>query len=102
MQLMKQNGIQVNNNNSNSSERLSAQQFGPSGAAAQPRGVFFRGGGRGGGSGVCYIYYRRLLKDYICYTSHMCAHNIDILNISDVLRTVFYSEGATLSYTLCH
>ncbi|XP_023200592.1 neurabin-1 isoform X2 [Xiphophorus maculatus] len=39
MQLMKQNGIQVNNNNSNSSERLSAQQHSPSGAAAQPREV---------------------------------------------------------------
>ncbi|XP_054914860.1 neurabin-1 isoform X2 [Poeciliopsis prolifica] len=39
MQLMKQNGIQVNNNNSNSSERLSAQQHSPSGAAAQAREV---------------------------------------------------------------
>ncbi|PWA15283.1 hypothetical protein CCH79_00008457, partial [Gambusia affinis] len=39
MQLMKQNGIQVNNNNSNSSERLSAQQHSPSGAAALPREV---------------------------------------------------------------
>ncbi|MED6242154.1 hypothetical protein ATANTOWER_000853, partial [Ataeniobius toweri] len=39
MQLMKQNGIQVNNNNSNSSERLSAQQNIPSRAAAQPREV---------------------------------------------------------------
>ncbi|KAM4725753.1 neurabin-1 isoform 2-T2 [Anableps anableps] len=39
MLLMKQNGIQVNNNNSNSSERLSAQQHSPSGAAAQPREV---------------------------------------------------------------
>uniref|UniRef100_A0A3B3U4A3 Uncharacterized protein n=1 Tax=Poecilia latipinna TaxID=48699 RepID=A0A3B3U4A3_9TELE len=42
MQLMKQNGIQVNNNNSNSSERLSAQQHSPSGAAAQPRGLYGR------------------------------------------------------------
>ncbi|XP_036000917.1 neurabin-1 isoform X2 [Fundulus heteroclitus] len=39
MQLMKQNGIQVNNNNSNGSERLGAQQHGPSAAAAQPREV---------------------------------------------------------------
>ncbi|MED6283040.1 hypothetical protein CHARACLAT_004698, partial [Characodon lateralis] len=39
MQLMKQNGIQVNNNNSNSSERLIAQQNIPSRAAAQPREV---------------------------------------------------------------
>ncbi|MEQ2163386.1 hypothetical protein GOODEAATRI_029522 [Goodea atripinnis] len=38
MQLMKQNGIQVNNN-SNSSERLSAQQHIPSRAAAQSREV---------------------------------------------------------------
>uniref|UniRef100_A0A673AUC4 Protein phosphatase 1, regulatory subunit 9A n=1 Tax=Sphaeramia orbicularis TaxID=375764 RepID=A0A673AUC4_9TELE len=38
MQLMKQNGIQVNNNNSNSAERLSAQQHSPSRAAAQARG----------------------------------------------------------------
>ncbi|XP_044028711.1 neurabin-1 isoform X2 [Siniperca chuatsi] len=37
MQLMKQNGIQVNNNNSNSSERLSAQQHSPKKAAAQAR-----------------------------------------------------------------
>ncbi|XP_051810985.1 neurabin-1 isoform X3 [Acanthochromis polyacanthus] len=37
MQLMKQNGIQVNNNNSNSSERLSAQQYSPSRAAMQAR-----------------------------------------------------------------
>ncbi|XP_035848991.1 neurabin-1 isoform X9 [Sander lucioperca] len=37
MQLMKQNGIQVNNNNSNSAERLSAQQHSPKRAAAQPR-----------------------------------------------------------------
>ncbi|XP_063755082.1 neurabin-1 isoform X2 [Eleginops maclovinus] len=34
MQLMKQNGIQVNNNNSNSAERLSAQQNSPNRAAA--------------------------------------------------------------------
>ncbi|XP_024154800.1 neurabin-1 isoform X2 [Oryzias melastigma] len=41
MQLMKQNGIQVNNNNSNSSERLWAQQQSPSRGTAQatdPRG----------------------------------------------------------------
>ncbi|XP_014191075.1 neurabin-1 isoform X3 [Haplochromis burtoni] len=37
MQLMKQNGIQVNNNNSSSSERLSAQQHSPSRAATQAR-----------------------------------------------------------------
>ncbi|CAJ1083896.1 neurabin-1 [Xyrichtys novacula] len=37
MQLMKQNGIQVNNNNSNSAERLSAQQNSPRRAAAQAR-----------------------------------------------------------------
>ncbi|XP_062292010.1 neurabin-1 [Scomber scombrus] len=37
MQLMKQNGIQVNNNNSNSAERLSAQQHSPNIAAAQAR-----------------------------------------------------------------
>ncbi|XP_032391657.1 neurabin-1 isoform X8 [Etheostoma spectabile] len=37
MQLMKQNGIQVNNNNSNSAERLSAQQYSPKRAAAQAR-----------------------------------------------------------------
>ncbi|XP_058475737.1 neurabin-1 isoform X3 [Solea solea] len=37
MQLMKQNGIQVNNNNSNSAERLSAQRRGPICAAAQAR-----------------------------------------------------------------
>uniref|UniRef100_A0A3P8TQI3 Neurabin-1 n=1 Tax=Amphiprion percula TaxID=161767 RepID=A0A3P8TQI3_AMPPE len=37
MQLMKQNGIQVNNNNSNSSERLSAQQYSPNRAATQAR-----------------------------------------------------------------
>ncbi|XP_029918875.1 neurabin-1 isoform X2 [Myripristis murdjan] len=37
MQLMKQNGIQVNNNNSNSAERLSAQQHSPARAAAQAR-----------------------------------------------------------------
>uniref|UniRef100_A0A1A8UX73 Neurabin-1 n=1 Tax=Nothobranchius furzeri TaxID=105023 RepID=A0A1A8UX73_NOTFU len=36
MQLMKQNGIQVNNNNSNSSERLGVQQHSPSRAAATP------------------------------------------------------------------
>ncbi|XP_028316903.1 neurabin-1 isoform X4 [Gouania willdenowi] len=35
MQLMKQNGIQVNNNNSNSSERLSLQQHSPNRAATQ-------------------------------------------------------------------
>lgn len=40
MQLMKQNGIQVNNNNSNSAERLSAQQHSPNIAAAQARGQF--------------------------------------------------------------
>nr|XP_020469794.1 neurabin-1 isoform X2 [Monopterus albus] len=34
MQLMKQNGIQVNNNNSNSAERLSARQHSPNRAAA--------------------------------------------------------------------
>ncbi|KAF3833747.1 hypothetical protein F7725_024951 [Dissostichus mawsoni] len=34
MQLMKQNGIQVNNNNSNSAERLGAQQSSPNRAAA--------------------------------------------------------------------
>nr|XP_019945979.1 PREDICTED: neurabin-1 [Paralichthys olivaceus] len=38
MQLMKQNGIQVNNNNSNSAERLNAQQHSPVRAAAQLRG----------------------------------------------------------------
>ncbi len=43
MQLMKQNGIQVNNNNSNSAERLSAQQYSPKRAAAQARGLFVRG-----------------------------------------------------------
>ncbi|XP_042362278.1 neurabin-1 isoform X2 [Plectropomus leopardus] len=37
MQLMKQNGIQVNNNNSNTCERLSAQQHSPKRAAAQAR-----------------------------------------------------------------
>ncbi|XP_071356256.1 neurabin-1 isoform X2 [Trachinotus anak] len=37
MQLMKQNGIQVNNNNSNSAERLSAQQHSPVRAAAPAR-----------------------------------------------------------------
>ncbi|XP_035537422.1 neurabin-1 [Morone saxatilis] len=37
MQLMKQNGIQVNNNNSNSAERLIAQQYSPRRAAAQAR-----------------------------------------------------------------
>ncbi|XP_034748174.1 neurabin-1 isoform X9 [Etheostoma cragini] len=37
MQLMKQNGIQVNNNNSNSAERLSAQQYSPKRAATQAR-----------------------------------------------------------------
>ncbi|XP_054461903.1 neurabin-1 [Anoplopoma fimbria] len=37
MMLMKQNGIQVNNNNSNSAERLSAQQQSPKRAAAQAR-----------------------------------------------------------------
>ncbi|XP_035038272.2 neurabin-1 isoform X2 [Hippoglossus stenolepis] len=37
MQLMKQNGIQVNNNNSNSAERLNAQQHSPVRAAAQLR-----------------------------------------------------------------
>lgn len=37
---MKQNGIQVNNNNSSSSERLSAQQHSPSRAATQARGLF--------------------------------------------------------------
>ncbi|XP_039977193.1 neurabin-1 isoform X2 [Xiphias gladius] len=37
MQLMKQNGIQVNNNNSNSAERFSAQQHSPVRAAAQAR-----------------------------------------------------------------
>ncbi|XP_060915818.1 neurabin-1 isoform X3 [Labrus mixtus] len=37
MQLMKQNGIQVNNNNSNSAERLSAQQNSPKRAAVQAR-----------------------------------------------------------------
>ncbi|KAG7500549.1 hypothetical protein JOB18_022496 [Solea senegalensis] len=44
MQLMKQNGIQVNNNNnSNSAERLSAQQRGPICAAAQARGLVLLG-----------------------------------------------------------
>uniref|UniRef100_A0A667YYC4 Neurabin-1 n=1 Tax=Myripristis murdjan TaxID=586833 RepID=A0A667YYC4_9TELE len=42
MQLMKQNGIQVNNNNSNSAERLSAQQHSPARAAAQARGLFVK------------------------------------------------------------
>ncbi|KAK2830244.1 hypothetical protein Q5P01_018175 [Channa striata] len=37
MQLMKQNGIQVNNNNSNSAERLSAQQHSPNRATASAR-----------------------------------------------------------------
>ncbi|XP_026203439.1 neurabin-1 isoform X2 [Anabas testudineus] len=37
MLLMKQNGIQVNNNNSNSADRLSAQQRSPNRAAAQAR-----------------------------------------------------------------
>ncbi|KAM6974521.1 neurabin-1 isoform 2-T2 [Tautogolabrus adspersus] len=37
MQLMKQNGIQVNNNNSNSAERLSAQQNSPKRAAVQAK-----------------------------------------------------------------
>ncbi|XP_049459249.1 neurabin-1 isoform X2 [Epinephelus fuscoguttatus] len=37
MQLMKQNGIQVNNNNSNSAERLSAQQHSPKRVVAQAR-----------------------------------------------------------------
>ncbi|XP_068432076.1 neurabin-1 isoform X2 [Clinocottus analis] len=37
MQLMKQNGIQVNNNNSNSAERLGAQQHSPKRAVAQAR-----------------------------------------------------------------
>ncbi|KAG7500551.1 neurabin-1 isoform X1 [Solea senegalensis] len=49
MQLMKQNGIQVNNNNnSNSAERLSAQQRGPICAAAQARAhrVILCGGSR--------------------------------------------------------
>ncbi|XP_070777605.1 neurabin-1 [Enoplosus armatus] len=41
MQLMKQNGIQVNNNNSNSAERLSAQQHSPKRAAAQARDLSF-------------------------------------------------------------
>lgn len=46
-QLMKQNGIQVNNNNSNSTERLNAQQHIPH------RGMW-GGGGRGGwvGTGI--------------------------------------------------
>ncbi|XP_061669345.1 neurabin-1 isoform X1 [Syngnathoides biaculeatus] len=39
MQLMKQNNIQVNNNNSNSAERLQALQNSPSRAAAQGREV---------------------------------------------------------------
>lgn len=46
MQLMKQNGIQVNNNNSNSAERLSAlqqQQHSPKSAAVQARGAFVTG-----------------------------------------------------------
>lgn len=38
-QLMKQNGIQVNNNNSNSTERLNAQQQSPRRAALQTRGM---------------------------------------------------------------
>ncbi|XP_068189860.1 neurabin-1 isoform X2 [Antennarius striatus] len=37
MQLMKQNGIQVNNNNSNSAERLTSQQHSPAKAAAPVR-----------------------------------------------------------------
>ncbi|XP_070702925.1 neurabin-1 isoform X2 [Pempheris klunzingeri] len=37
MQLMKQNGIQVNNNNSNSAERLNAQQHSPKWAPAHAR-----------------------------------------------------------------
>ncbi|XP_026155870.1 neurabin-1 isoform X3 [Mastacembelus armatus] len=37
MQLMKQNGLQVNNNNSNSAERLGAQQRSPNRAPAQAR-----------------------------------------------------------------
>uniref|UniRef100_A0A7N8Y1A3 Protein phosphatase 1, regulatory subunit 9A n=1 Tax=Mastacembelus armatus TaxID=205130 RepID=A0A7N8Y1A3_9TELE len=40
MQLMKQNGLQVNNNNSNSAERLGAQQRSPNRAPAQARGLF--------------------------------------------------------------
>lgn len=43
MQLMKQNGIQVNNNNSNSADRLSSQQHSPNRAAAQARGLSVRG-----------------------------------------------------------
>lgn len=38
MQLMKQNGLQVNNNNSNSTERLHAQQQSPQRAAVHGRG----------------------------------------------------------------
>lgn len=44
MQLMKQNGIQVNNNNSNSAERLSAQQHSPARAAAPARGLSLHDG----------------------------------------------------------
>lgn len=40
MQLMKQNNIQVNNNNSNSAESLHALPHSPTGAAAQGRGQF--------------------------------------------------------------
>ncbi|KAM6900025.1 neurabin-1 [Xenentodon cancila] len=39
MQLMKQNGIQVNNNNSNSSERLNAQLHSPNRASTQVKDV---------------------------------------------------------------
>lgn len=43
MQLMKQNGIQVNNNNnSNSADRLSTQQHSPKWAETQARGMFVK------------------------------------------------------------
>lgn len=45
-QLMKQNGIQVNNNNSNSTERLNAQQLIPH------RGMGGRVGGGWVGTGI--------------------------------------------------
>lgn len=50
-QLMKQNGIQVNNNNSNSTERLNAQQQSPHRAALQTGGTAppERGGKAGSG-----------------------------------------------------
>uniref|UniRef100_A0A8C5HUY8 Neurabin-1 n=1 Tax=Gouania willdenowi TaxID=441366 RepID=A0A8C5HUY8_GOUWI len=75
MQLMKQNGIQVNNNNSNSSERLSLQQHSPNRAATQCKGLCILDEGQ-------FLKQNQLQRSsFTDWTSQQVAHWLAGLNL---------------------